>query len=68
MYDVPDDQRSGLSRVRPCLYCEHEEHAMTCEALIDPLVGDALCPCHDVPVPGVHVPAPRNSRFAHLFR
>jgi hypothetical protein len=35
-------------------HCEHEEHAMQCEALIDPLVSrDAVCPCKDVPVPGV---------------
>jgi hypothetical protein len=63
-----DHDRPGLSRIRPCTYCEHEEHAMQCEALIDPLVSrDAVCPCKDVPVPGVHVPTPRSSRWAHLF-
>jgi hypothetical protein len=60
-----DHDAPGLSRIRPCTYCGHEEHALECGALIDPLLSvDAVCPCRDVPVPGVIVPKPRVSRFS----
>lgn len=40
-----------LSRVMPCSWCDHDEHVMRCEALID---GNTACPCRDVPVPGLY--------------
>lgn len=58
-----DFNRPGLSRVMPCFYCEHEEHVLECQALIDLSIVDVHCPCQGVPVPGIYPTVPRASRF-----
>jgi len=48
-----DHDRPGLSRVRPCANCQHDEHPfLRCGAV---LVADhsAVCPCR-CPVPGIY--------------
>jgi hypothetical protein len=48
----------GLSRLIPCCYCGHDEHVLRCEALLDAALSNVLCPCRDVPVPGVYLEEP----------
>ena len=48
---APEEIRPGaLSHDRPCSYCGHPAHSMRCLAELD---HGALCPCRDVPVPGL---------------
>lgn len=57
------DRLESLSRRMACSHCGHEEHVMECQALIDLDIVDVHCPCHGIPVPGIHPTVPRSSRF-----
>lgn len=51
---LPAEHTGTLGRLMPCDRCGHDEHVLRCGALI---YDTAPCPCRDVPVPGVYVPA-----------
>lgn len=54
-HDTPHPE----GRRMPCPNCGHDEHVLRCQALLNDahawVVEHVLCPCRDVPVPGVHV-------------